>query len=127
MNTWEWPTDLISQLRYLVEQPDCMGSCTDFDVNVHFTDGADVPGMPFCLSMVDFRGLKSMVQASNLKKRKQGIWAAMYLHYLLSQPLQQRRMTVSNAFDAQVMELLDIMLARPAHVELETNACLVLE
>ena len=127
VNTWEWPTDLISQLRYLVEQPDCMGSCTDFDVNVHFTDGADVPGMPFCLSMVDFRGLKSMVQASNLKKRKQGIWAAMYVHYLLSQPLQQRRMTVSNAFDAQVMELLDIMLTRPAHVELETNACLVLE
>jgi hypothetical protein len=104
-----------------------MGSCTDFDVNVHFTDGADVPGMPLCLSMVAFRGLKSMVQASNKQKRKQGIWAAMYLHYLLSRPLQQRRMTPRNAFDAKVMDLLDIMLANPVEVELETNACFVPE
>ena len=127
VNIWDWSSDLVSQLRYLVEQPNCMGSCTDFDVNVHFTDGADVPGMPLCLSMVAFRGLKSKVQASNKQKRKQGIWAAMYLHYLLGRPLQQRRMTPINAFDAKVMDLLDIMLANPVEVELETNACLLPE
>ena len=88
---------------------------------LHLTDGQDVDGIPDVLCMYDFRGMKTMVQASRKLSRKRGIWAAIYLYHLIRDPASHGRMTSAHEFDGKMMELLDIILVSPAEVDLETD------
>ena len=74
--------------------------------------------------MAECDGLKSMVQAPNKKKRSQGIWAAMYSHYLLKHPRQDRGERYT-CFGANIMDWVDSILLNPYTVNFDTNMVMV--
>ena len=117
LNLWDMDTDFFSNVRWWVEEPHRWAKNGAHAV---ILDASAVPNMPDCLCMAECDGLRSMVQAKNKKKRSQGIWAAMYLHYLLKHPRQDRGERYT-CFDANLMDWVDCILLNPYTVNFATN------
>ena len=117
LNLWDLDNDFFSNVRWWVEESHRWAKNGAHAV---ILDASAVPGMPDCLCMGECDGLKSMVQAKTKKRRRQGIWAAMYLHYLLKHPRQDRGESYT-CFDANLMEWVDCILMNPYSVDFDTN------
>ena len=85
--------------------------CVDGDAQEQFPD---------CICTGHWRGLKSMVYASNKENRFRGILAAIYLHGLLKHPREGSIMNVTK-FDHLVLSWLDVMNLSPTTVDFHAN------
>ena len=86
-------------------------------------DGSDRQEFPDCICTGQWRGLKSMVYASNKKNRSRGILLAIYLHDLL---IHSRGSSVEKTTDLDhlVLSWLDLMILSPTTVDFLGNTFL---
>lgn len=83
-------------------------------------DGDAQEQFPDCICTSQWRGLKSMVYASNKKNRFRGIMAAIYLHALLKHPRESSILNVTD-FDRLVLSWLEVMHLSPTTVYFHAN------
>jgi hypothetical protein len=84
------------------------------------SDGSGREQFPDCICTGQWRGLKSIVYASNKKNRSRGILLAIYLHDLLT---HSRGSSVEKTTDLDrlVMSWLDLMNLSPTTVDFFGN------
>ena len=117
LNLWDMDKDFFTNVKWWVQEPHRLANNGALAV---VWDASTVPGLPDCLCMAECEGLKSMVQASNKQKRARGIWAAIYLHYLLKHP-RPDRMEGLTCFDGNVFDWVDLMKLSAATVDFDSN------
>ena len=112
LNLRDMDKDFFTNVKWWVEEPHRLANNGALAV---LWEASTIPGVPDCLCMADSEGLKHMVLASNKQKRNRGIWAAVYLHYLLKHSLPDRMETLT-CLDGNVFDWLDIMMQSAATV-----------
>lgn len=117
LNLMDKEQSFFRDLKWLVTETGRMGvyaaeaECWDGDAQEQFPD---------CICTSQWRGLKSMVYASNKKNRFRGIMAAIYLHALLKHPRESSIMNVTD-FDRLVLSWLEVMHLSPTTVYFHAN------
>ena len=117
LNLMDKKQNFFSDLKWELQKPERMGvSAADAEV----LDGSDRESFPDCICTGQWRGLKSMVYASNKKNRSRGILLAIYLHDLLT---QSRGSSVEKTTDLDrlVLSWLDLMNLSPTTVDFIGN------
>jgi hypothetical protein len=120
LNLMDKEQSFFADLKWLLQKPERMGvSAAEAEV----LDGDAQEQFPDCICTAQWRGLKSMVYASNKKNRSRGILLAIYLHDLLS---HSRGSSVEKTTDLDhlVLSWLDLMILSPSTVDFLANTLL---
>ena len=120
LNLMDKEQSFFSDLKRELQKPERMGvSAAEAEV----LDGDAQEDFPDCICTGQWRGLKSMVYASNKKNRSRGILLAIYLHDLLS---HSRGSSVEKTTDLDhlVLSWLDLMILSPSTVDFRANTLL---
>ena len=120
LNLMDKDQSFFADLKRLLQKPERMGfSAADAEV----LDGDAQEQFPDCICTAQWRGLKSMVYASNKGKRSRGILLAIYLHDLLS-PSRGSSVEKTTDLDHLVLSWLDLMILSPTTVDFLANTFL---
>ena len=117
LNLMDKEQSFFRDLKWLVQATERMGVHA---AEAEFWDGDAQEQFPDCICTGQWRGLKSMVYASNKKNRSRGIMVAIYLHALLKHPRESSIMNVTD-FDRLALSWLDVMNLSPTTVDFHAN------
>ncbi len=117
LNLMDKEQSFFSDLKWLLQKPGRMGVSA---AEAELLDGDAQEQFPDCICTGQWRGLKSMVYASNKKNRSRGVMLAIYLHDLLKHP---RGSSLENTTDLDhlVLSWLDLMILSPTTVDFHGN------
>ena len=120
LNLMDKEQSFFSDLKRELQKPERMGvSAAEAEV----LDGDAQEDFPDCICTGQWRGLKSMVYASNKKNRSRGILLAIYLHDLLNVS-RGNWVERTTDLDQLVLSWLDLMILSPSTVDFRANTLL---